>query len=76
VQLIATIVRILALKGHQPETLTPGGRKRQQLVGAVDPVEGQIIIAYSDSLKSKQFQHFLEGVLKFYSHAKKKSSLY
>lgn len=51
------------LKGHQPEIFTYGGRLRQYLIGAVDPVEGKVHIAFSDGLKAIQFQHFLEGLL-------------
>ena len=55
-----------SLKGQQPEILTYGGRKRQQLIGAVDPLEGKVHVALSDMLKALQFQHFLEGLLARY----------
>jgi len=52
-----------SLKGHQPEILTYGGRKRQHLIGAVEPLAGRVHVAFSETLKAKQFQHFLEGLL-------------
>ena len=66
-----TFTRMWSLKGHQPEIYTYGGRKRQHLVGAVDPIEGDLHVAFSDTLKAQQFQHYLEGLLARYSHSKK-----
>lgn len=63
IQFAPTIIRMWSLKGHQPEIFTYGGRLRQHLIGAVDPVEGKVHIAFSDGLKAIQFQHFLEGLL-------------
>ena len=60
-----------SLKGYQPEVLTYGGRKRQSLIGAVDPNEGKAHVAFSDTLKTVQFQHFLEGLLARYPKSKK-----
>ena len=60
-----------SLKGHQPEILTYGGRQRQHLIGAVDPLEGKVHVAFSDTLKTEQFQHFLEGLLARYPEARK-----
>ncbi len=60
-----------SLKGQQPEILTYGGRQRQQLVGAVEPLFGRVHVAFSDTLKSEQFQHFLEGLLARYPDARK-----
>jgi transposase len=60
-----------SLKGHQPEILTYGGRKRQHLVGAVEPLDGKVHVAFSDTLKTEQFQHFLEGLLIRYQDAGK-----
>ena len=55
-----------SLKGQQPEILTYGGRQRQHLIGAVEPLEGVVHVALSNTLKATQFQHFLEGVLARY----------
>lgn len=55
-----------SLKGQQPQILTYGGRKRQHLIGAVDPMEGILHAAFSDTLKTVQFQHFLERLLARY----------
>ena len=60
-----------SLKGQQPEIFTNGGRLRQHLVGAVAPLEGKVHVAFSDTLKATQFQHFLEGLLSRYSSAEK-----
>ena len=60
-----------SLKGNQPEIYTYGGRKRQHLVGAVDPVEGDLHMAFSDTLKAQEFQHDLDGLLARYLHSKK-----
>ena len=63
VRFFPTITRTWSLKGQQPRVSTYGGRKRQHLVGAVDPISGCVHIAFSESLKAEQFQHFLEGIL-------------
>jgi len=60
-----------SLKGYQPEILTYGGRKRQPLIGSVDPKEGIVHVAFAESLKTVQFQHFLEGLLAKYPTSKK-----
>jgi len=41
-----------SLKGYQPEVYTYGSRLRQHLIGAVDPIEGNTHIAFSDGLKT------------------------
>lgn len=66
-----TITRMWSLKGQQPEISTYGGRKRQHLVGAVEPLVGRVPMAFSDTLKADQFQHFLEGILTRYPDAGK-----
>jgi len=60
-----------SLKGHQPEISTYGGRKRQHLVGTVEPLEGNLHVAFSEMLKALQFQHYLEGLLARYPAPKK-----
>ena len=71
VQFAATITRIWSLRGEQPKVFTHGGRKRQPLIGAVDPIEGRIHVALADGLKAVQFQHFLEGLLARYPGSRK-----
>ncbi|MFX1399602.1 MAG: IS630 family transposase [Promethearchaeota archaeon] len=71
VRFFPTITRMWSLKGKQPKVRTHGGRKRQHLIGAVDPLSGRMHVALSDGLKTEQFQHFLEGVLARYRTAKK-----
>ena len=63
VQFSPTITRTWSLKGLQPEVFTSSSRLRQHLIGAVDPKAGRVHVAFSDSLKTEQFQHFLEGLL-------------
>lgn len=60
-----------SLKGYQPEVLTYGGRKRQHLIGAVEPLAGRVHVAFSEATKAKQFEHFLEGLLARYKNAGK-----
>ncbi len=71
VQFAPTITRMWSLKEQQPEILTYGGRKRQPLIGAVEPLAGRIHTAFFDTLKTEQFQHFLEGLLARYPDAEK-----
>ncbi len=60
-----------SLKGHQPEINTYGGRLRLHLIGAVEPLEGDLHIAFSEMLRAPQFQHYLEGLLARYPAPKK-----
>ncbi len=60
-----------SLKGQQPEILTYGGRQRQTLIGAVEPLAGKVHVAFSDALKGFHFQHFLEGLLTRYRNSGK-----
>lgn len=71
IQFAPTIIRMWSLKRYQPEVYTYGGRLRQHLVGAVDPIGGNTHIAFSDGLKTTHFQHFLEGLLARHSKAEK-----
>jgi len=60
-----------SLKGQQPEILTYGGRKRQHLIGAVDPLSGKVHVAFSDTLKAAHFQQFLDGLINRYKDSGK-----
>ena len=60
-----------SLKGNQPEIPTYGGRARQHLIGAVDPLAGKIHVSFSETLKAQQFQHFLEELLLRYKDSGK-----
>jgi len=71
VQFSPTITRTWSLKGQQPEVFTSSSRLRQHLIGAVDPKTGKVHVAFSDGLKTMQFQHFLEGLLYRYEEAGK-----
>lgn len=63
IQYAPTITRMWGKKGKQPKISTPGGRKRQPLSGAVDPIHGKVCIALAKSLKSEAFIEFLDGLL-------------
>jgi len=63
VQFSPTITRTWSLKGLQPEVFTSSSRLRQHLFGAVDPKVGRVHVAFSDNLKTEQFQYFLEGLI-------------
>jgi transposase len=71
VQFSPTITRTWSLKGQQPEVFTSSSRLRQHLIGAVDPDAGKVHVAFSDGLKTEQFQHFLEGLLYRYANSGK-----
>ncbi len=71
VQFSPTITRTWSLKGLQPEVFTSSSRLRQNLIGAVDPKAGRVHVAFSDTLKTEQFQHFLEGLLYRYKDSGK-----
>jgi transposase len=71
VQFSPTIIRTWSLKGLQPEVFTSSSRLRQHLFGAVDPKVGRVHVAFSDTLKTEQFQHFLEGLLYRYKESGK-----
>jgi len=71
VQFSPTITRTWSLKGLQPEVFTSSSRLRQHLFGAVDPKVGRVHVAFSDSLKTEQFKHFLEGLLYRYKDSGK-----
>jgi len=60
-----------ALKGLQPEIATYGGRLRQPLIGAVEPLAGRVHVAFSKTLKTQQFQDFLDGLIVRYKDAGK-----
>ena len=50
-------------KGKQPRIPTLGGRKRQPLSGAVDPIKGKVCVALAKSLRSNAFIEFLDGLM-------------
>ncbi|MHA1438428.1 MAG: IS630 family transposase [Promethearchaeota archaeon] len=71
VQFSPSITRMWSLKGQQPKDSTYGSCKRQHLVGAVEPLEGNLHMAFSNTLKAPQFQLYLEGPLAMYPVHKK-----
>jgi len=50
---------------------TEGGRKKQDLIGVVAPLEGTIHIEFTEGLSSYQFQDFLEKLLVIYADKRK-----
>lgn len=52
-----------AKKGQQPLIKTPGGRKGINIIGVVDPATGRVFAEFVDSLKTDEFQRFLQQVL-------------
>ena len=57
-------------KGKQPRIPTLGGRKRQPLSGAVDPIKGKVCVALAKSLRSNAFIEFLDGLIVRNHHKK------
>lgn len=70
-QFAPTITRMWSLKGHQPEISSYGGRKRQHIVGVVDPFGGDLCVGLSDSLKADKLIHFLEILIRYYGSKEK-----
>ena len=60
-----------SLKGEQPKISTPGGRKKQNIIGAVDPIIGRVHVGLSEHLKAEQFKQFLAYLIRFYSDVDK-----
>ena len=72
IQFAPTIIRMWSLKGFQPKIKTYGGKKRQQLIGAVDPNEVETIRKLvQEQIKSRtqltaeelaaQYQQMIQG---------------
>ena len=60
-----------SLKGHQPEISSYGGRKRQHIIGVVDPFGGDLCVGLSESLKADQLILFLELLIRHYASKEK-----
>ena len=65
------MVSRVSLVSAKSQESTYGGRLRQHLIGVVDPLEGKVHVAFSDTFKAQQFQNFLEGPLARYKDAGK-----
>jgi transposase len=63
--------RMWAVKGSRPILPIHGGRKRQNVIGAIDPVSDQGFFQRIENLNAKTFLQFLRGILAQYpSHFK------
>ncbi|HME51501.1 MAG TPA: IS630 family transposase [Candidatus Lokiarchaeia archaeon] len=71
VQHVPTRKRMWALKGHPPTLLSPGGRKRQSIIGAVAPATGAVTSAFISTLNAMVFLAFLKCIIRVYRHARK-----
>jgi len=71
VQHAPTRTRTWALKGQAPVLLSPGGRKKQSIIGAVAPATGAVTAAFISSLTARVFLAFLKTILNVYRDARK-----
>lgn len=60
-----------SLIGLQPKIATYGDRLRQPLIGTVEPLAGRVQVTFSKTLKTQQFQDFLDGLIIRYMDAGK-----
>ena len=65
-QYATTLKKTYALKGIRPIVPNPGGRKRQQVIGALDPKGNRLYYQCAQSLKAPEFITFLSGVVANY----------
>lgn len=66
VQQAPTCVKTWAPKGKTPVVKSPGGRKRQQVIGALNPETGAVVSALANNLKTPAFKAFLKGTIRHY----------
>ena len=71
IQFVPTRVRMWALKGQTPEILSPGGREKQSVIGAVEPATGVVTSMFIPTLTAIAFLAFIRFVLRRYCHARK-----
>ena len=65
-QYATTLKKTSALKGIRPIVLNPGGRKRQPVIGALDPKGNRLYYHCAQSLKAPEFITFFSGVVANY----------
>ena len=65
-QYATTLKKTSALKGIRPIVPNPGGRKRQQVIGALDPKGNRLYYHCAQSLKAPEFITFLSGMVANY----------
>ena len=71
IQFMPTRVRMWALKGQTPQILSPGGREKQSVIGAVEPSTGVVTSMFIPTLTAIVFRVFLKFVILRYCHARK-----
>jgi len=64
-------IRMWALKGQTPMILSPGGKEKQSVIGAVEPATGVVTSGFIPTLTAVVFLAFLKHVLRTYAHARK-----
>jgi len=60
-----------AERGHPPVIKSPGGHKHLNLMGAVDPYNGEVISAFVEDMNARVYIKFLRRVLWLYKAFKK-----
>ena len=55
--------KVWAMKGSHPELPIHGGRKRLNVIGAIDPCNDQGYFQFIDRLDAQCFLSFLKGIL-------------
>ncbi|MHA1682560.1 MAG: IS630 family transposase [Promethearchaeota archaeon] len=71
VQQAPTCLKMWALKGKTPVVQSPGGMKRQQIIGALRIDTGEVTCAFAKNLKAPNFIKFLKGLIRRYKNAGK-----
>jgi putative transposase len=71
VQYAPTRIRMWALKGHTPTINSPGGRKKQSIIGVVEPSTGVVTSGLIPTLNATVFLAFLKFLLGVYRNARK-----
>nr|MDO8117096.1 IS630 family transposase [Candidatus Sigynarchaeota archaeon] len=66
-----TCMKMWAPKGKTPVVKSPGGRARQQIIGALRPATGEVLSAFAKNLKAPVFIKFLKHIICHYHAAGK-----
>lgn len=64
-------LKMWALKGKTPVVKSPGGKKRQQIIGALRVDTGEVRCAFAKNLKAPYFIRFLKCLIREYKDAGK-----
>ncbi|MHA1369693.1 MAG: IS630 family transposase [Promethearchaeota archaeon] len=71
VQQAPTCLKMWAPKGKTPVVKSPGGKKRQQIIGAMRPDTGEVRCVFAKDLKAPNFIRFLKHLIREYKDAGK-----